>query len=1252
MNKRILSLLLAIVMVLGVCAAGFTAFAAEDGYTDNGDGYTHKTPKGVDEFHSYVSGVCDKCDYEHSPHVDEIENLTDGFGNKTTDGVCDVCHKCINHRWELTGNENATCIAGASSIFSCLNCSETKTEIVSAALGHNWSRDLNSKYIEFNWDTEKFEYCEAIIHCTRKDCSASLSYVVYAGPGYVGNNISSKVIKAATCTEIGKKEYTATFTINDISGHDWEGFIDNGNNTYTFSNTYTVELTALGHNCNQIVSSKNPDCENPRIDTYKCTRCDYTEDIENKDNPALGHDFKNYVYNNDATCAEDGTETATCSRCEKTDTRTKEGTKLPHTPENVPEVAPTCTEVGYTAGVRCSVCKEIISGCEEVAALGHVFKNYKDDHNGGCTMDGTETAKCERGCGATDSRELEGTAKGHIDIDVDYKCDVCNEALDYCKAAGHEFTDSTALAGEKFAVQFGDVCAANDIDIDELKDEAHFFQCSECKTWLPFSHKIEIGYKGDGTAYHWVSCSDCDYRKDMVPHKDEELNYVDEDGNLNTDGLCDFCKGELTHRYKKSGGGSATCTEGASYTYTCMNCGDAYGEITSAALGHDWGREPTYEWDTVNFRSCTAVFKCARTGCTASQSYTVYAGSGYIDNIVLKTSETKATCSEDGEVVYTATFTIDDMGVTGWSGMKKNSDGTFTFSTTYTVKIPKLGHDYSIIAGAEGATCTEDGVIIWKCTRCDSTKEVIDEKSPKLGHNVQNYVDDNNATCTQDGTKTGICSRCGEKDTVMNENSALGHKLKSAVKEHIIPATCVQSGSYEVVIYCERCDAEINRETVNEPARGHEFLDENYFVTKEATCGSEGEKTCKCENCDELDVKVISATGDHTWKMSGSATANCVSGGYEEYKCKICGTEEKRNEKDPLGHYWTDDSNSENPKYATYEFSSDLESCTLTFHCRRPECSQTVTYTIYTEENEDGYIEEGASTPATCEVGSGISNIAHFVVNNPADPDDDKNGTEYTFYATTEDGKEPALGHEWSSSGVQTLPTCTEPGKIVYTCTREGCNKTKKDVDPDNPEALGHEYIYEVTREATCQLSGMETGTCGRCGSKTTKTIAKTEHVIDKDSYTLTTKPTCTKGGVETGKCTVCGNDVTQAVPALGHNYKDTVVKATCTEVGYTLHKCTRNGCDAEYKDNYTSKIAHEYVAGTCIYCKQGEPDKCNGNHFDPNYDFYCDTCDIRIEFAPNALHYIVGIPQFWMRVVFRMLIGGDWRAMLEGRHK
>ena len=74
------------------------------------------------------------------------------------------------------------------------------------------------------------------------------------------------------------------------------------------------------------------------------------------------------VERKEATCAEDGYVKYACS-CEKTETDVLG--KTAHTPVTVAEKAPSCTEGGNTAGVKCSVCGAAISGYELIDALGH-----------------------------------------------------------------------------------------------------------------------------------------------------------------------------------------------------------------------------------------------------------------------------------------------------------------------------------------------------------------------------------------------------------------------------------------------------------------------------------------------------------------------------------------------------------------------------------------------------------------------------------------------------------------------------------------------------------------------------------------------------------------------------------------------------------------------------------------------------------------------------------------------------------------
>ncbi len=74
-------------------------------------------------------------------------------------------------------------------------------------------------------------------------------------------------------------------------------------------------------------------------------------------------------------------------------------------------VAATCTTVGYTAGVQCDDCNNIISGHEIVNALGHSWGEWLEITTPGCTTAGDEARECEV-CGEMESQTVAAT--GHV----------------------------------------------------------------------------------------------------------------------------------------------------------------------------------------------------------------------------------------------------------------------------------------------------------------------------------------------------------------------------------------------------------------------------------------------------------------------------------------------------------------------------------------------------------------------------------------------------------------------------------------------------------------------------------------------------------------------------------------------------------------------------------------------------------------------------------------------------------------------
>ncbi len=125
--------------------------------------------------------------------------------------------------------------------------------------------------------------------------------------------------------------------------------------------------------------------------------------------PALGHTV---VVDTAvaATCTATGlTEGSHCSVCNAVLVAQTEIPMAEHIVVVDSAIVATCTESGLSEGKHCSVCDTLLVKQTEIPALGHEFKNYVYNNDATAEADGSETAVCERGCGATDTRVKEGT---------------------------------------------------------------------------------------------------------------------------------------------------------------------------------------------------------------------------------------------------------------------------------------------------------------------------------------------------------------------------------------------------------------------------------------------------------------------------------------------------------------------------------------------------------------------------------------------------------------------------------------------------------------------------------------------------------------------------------------------------------------------------------------------------------------------------------------------------------------------------
>ena len=143
--------------------------------------------------------------------------------------------------------------------------------------------------------------------------------------------------------------------------------------------------------------------------------------------------------------------------------------------------------------------------------------------------------------------------------------------------------------------------------------------------------------------------------------------------------------------------------------------------------------------------------------------------------------------------------------------------------------------------------------------------------------------------------------------------------------------------------------------------------------------------------------------------------------------------------------------------------------------------------------------------------------------------------------------------------------------------------KTGYQIDDTTP------YTVSPAGAATVTRSG-NTFTVSNLTSNCTVTIHFAVKVCTHAHTTTETREaTCTEGGYERTVCLDCGMELAgTSEPALGHDYRPSVVAPTCTAKGYTLHTCSR--CGENYKNAYTDALGHSYKDGKCTVCGEKDP--------------------------------------------------------------
>ena len=560
--------------------------------------------------------------------------------------------------------------------------------------------------------------------------------------------------------------------------------------------------------------------------------------------------------------------------------------------------------------------------------------------------------------------------------------------------------------------------------------------------------------------------------------------------------------------------------------------------------------------------------------------------------------------------------------------------GTKTFGcicgATKTENIDAAGHTAgaAVRENEVAATCTSAGRYDEVVYCADCRKELSREKKTvdALGHDCVHH-NAKAATCTEKGWEAyDTCSRCDY--TTYKETPAKGHSKGDAKKEKEVAATCTTDGSYDEVIYCTVCKAEISRESKTTPAAGHSFG--AWTVVKEATCTAEGHETRVCSVCSAKEDKDIG-------KLSHTKSGWIKDENNHWKICTVCNAVIEDKTAHTFGNWVID----ENATEAT-EGSRHRE-CIICGRINRetiPALGHT--HSFDREVTEDKYLKSEATCtmPAvyykSCNCGEkGTETFEYGTVN----PDNHTGGTEirnaseanHVLQTKGYTGDTYCRGCNTKlSSGTEILPGDHIPESVW---------KMNENNHWKECSVFGCGIIIENTSGAHA-YDGDGDADCNICGY--TRTIIPIhKHSLEKVSAVAAT---CTStGNTEHYKCEDCGKlfsdpagtkEITAEsviVGMLPHSPKELpAIEATCENTGLSAGSKCENCNTIIIEQTVTAAKGHDFVSGIWRYdtaqhwkkCSRCDVTDTKENHiYDNEQDNSCNVCGYNRDIAPAHTH-------------------------------
>jgi len=1025
----------------------------------------------------------------------------------------------IPHEYEATVTD-PTCLEQGYTTYLC-SCGDTYFDNYVSALGHYYGN------ITYDWSDD---YSSVT---AKRVCIHDSNHIEEETVATTENIISN-----ATCTSSGYVQYTSDVFINsafvvrtiyvytDPTGHNY------GEATYEWSSDNS-QLTASIYCFNGSHTDTETVTTTYQVLVYETCLTDglgkYTSNsfrneafsVQQKEVilDATGHNLMYYDYV-DATCTSAGHNAyEMCTNCDYTTKETIPA--LGHNSIKYEYLAPTCTTPGHYAYDECDRCGYSNYGYVEIPA-GHDYTYVV--YSPTCEDQGYEYYTCRR-------------------CDYSYKDN-------YTPALGHNYgTPSYDWNIENSQVSATVICS---------RDESHVL--NEIK-YIDFTVSKEPTCEETGL-YIYTNIDEFYYEyftKQTYEVVVEALGHT----TVYDQAVIPTCE-------------ETGLTEGT-HCGRCLIVLEAQEIIP--ALGHEY-KDISYTHSS-DYSQVNAISMCERDNCSHIERESV---------ATTKDIVKEATCEETGLVRYTSNnfispvfevqiyeVTINALGHNYGEASYKWSDDYSTVTATHTCLNNATHIETETVQTTSqllnSGTCTDNGLIGYTSNQFNTNgfySQYIEVIKVAPGHTLI-YHEGVDATCTTSGYKAyEECSVCGYNN--FERINILGHDL---TKHPYLAPTCETPGHPEYE-ECNRCDYTTFREY---EAIGHDYQ----AVITDASCETQGYTTHTCLNCNEVYYdNYVEALG-HIEVVDQAVPATCTQNGLTEGKhCNRCHVVlVKQEETNALGHDYI------NP---VYTWNDDYSIVSASASCSR-NCGRTL--------NQRASVTYEIVQEPTC-LDTGIMTYTSDQFYNSE-----------VFTVQTKDVVIEALGHKYNSYTQE--PTCEEQGYDVHTCSR--CDDKYND---NYVDALGHKEIVYEEQLPTCETEGHKAWSkCEVCNTilipeeiipakghyfgnpvyewSSNYTVITASHSCINDDcayvesesanawYEITKEPTCLDTGIKTYISASFANEAftsqtyDEILPANGHSYYTTIIDATCTQQGYSIHTCSV--CGDEYTDNYIDVIPHDYAA-------------------------------------------------------------------------